>query len=422
AVIAAAAAILGSLAAVTRAVRLPPAEAMRPEPPRSYHAGLLERAGVIRWLGKSGRVIVRNIARRPVRAALSVLGIGAAVATVVLGRFTFDAVNHLMAVHFDTAQREDALVTFAEASPPTAIAGFAHLPGVLRAEGFRAIPVRLRAGYLQKRTTLLGVPADSEMRQLVDAARQPIGMPPAGLVLTRKLATLLGVQPGDVIDVEQLDGRRLGFQETVVRLSDEPLGISAYMDSGALARRLGETDAVSGALLQVDHAQQQAVYDALKRMPAVAGVAVRSAMLQTISDTMNRSFILMTFVLTGFAMVLVVGVVYNSARIALSERGHELASLRVLGFNRPEVALLLLGEQALLTLAAIPLGLGLGVLVCRMLVPLFDRELFRLPFVLTSATFGFATLVTLAAAALSAALVGGRIAHLDLVGVLKSRE
>ena len=207
-----------------------------------------------------------------------------------------------------------------------------------------------------------------------------------------------------------------------MRLSDEPLGISAYMESGALARRLGEDAAVSGALLRVDHAHEQAVYDALKRMPAVAGVAVRSAMLSTISDTMERSFILMTFVLTGFAMVLVIGVVYNSARIALSERGHELASLRVLGFSRPEVALLLLGEQALLTLAAIPVGLVLGVLVCWLLVPLFDRELFRLPFVLTSSTFGFATLITLAAAVLSAGLVAGRIAHLDLVGVLKSRE
>jgi putative ABC transport system permease protein len=417
-----AAALLGSMLAVWRAVRLPPAEAMRPEPPRSYRAGLLEASGLTRWLGAGGRVIARNIARRPWRALLSIIGIAAAVGTVVLGRFSFDAVNHLVAVHFDSAQRDDVTVLLQQAGGVAALHELARLPGVMRAEPFRAVPVRLRFDHHAKRTALLGVAPDADLRQLVDAQRRRIDVPPDGLVLTRKLAQLLGARPGDTIAVEQLDGKRLQFAEPLVRLSEEPLGISGYMDARALGRALGEDGDISGAQLQIDHAREGELYATLKRMPAVGGVAIRTTMLATIRDSMNRSFILMTVVLTGFAAVLVVGVVYNSARIALSERGNELASLRVLGYSTFEVTLLLLGEQAVLVLAAVPLGFGLGAAVCRLLVPVFDRELFRLPFVLSAGTFGFAALVTLGAALLSAYLVVHRIARLDLVATIKSRE
>lgn len=420
--IAIAAAILGSLAAVWRAARLPPAEAMRPEPPKSFHAGALEASGAARWLGASGRVIARNIARRPLRAVLSIFGIAAAVATVVLGRFVFDAVNHLVAVHFDSTQRDDVTVILSEVSGAGTVHELSRLPGVLRAEAFRVVPVRFRFGHRQKRTALLGVSAGTELKQLVDSQRRRIDVPPEGLVMTRKLAQILGVEPGDTVMVEQLDGRRLRFSEPVVKLSNEPLGISGYMDSQALGRALGEEGQVSGALLKIDRSKEAELYATLKRMPAVGAVAIRSAMIQTIRDVMNRSFLLMTVVMTGFAAVLVSGVVYNSARIALSERGNELASLRVLGFSKGEVTRLLLGEQAILTLASIPVGLVLGAAACRLLVPVFDREMFRLPFVLTSGTFAFAALVTIAGAILSAALVARRIGRLDLVAVLKSRE
>ena len=420
--IAVAAAILGSLVAVWRAIRLPPAEAMRPEPPKNFRAGALEASGAARWLGPSGRLIARNIARRPWRAILATAGMAAAVATVFLGRFMFDAVNQLMAVHFDSAQRDDVTIMLGEVGAARALHEFERLPGVLRAEVFRLVPARLRFGHREKKTTLFGMTAGADLRQLVDSERRRIDIPPDGLVLTRKLAQILGVEPGDRVAVEQLDGRRLRFTRPVVKLSDEPLGMSGYMDSRALGQALHEDGDVSGALLEIDRSKEAELYAMLKRMPAVSGVLIRSAMLATVRDVMNRSFILMTFVMTAFAAVLVAGVVYNSARIALSERGKELASLRVLGFGRAEVTRLLLGEQAVLVLAAIPLGLLLGIVACRLLVPVFDRELFRLPFVLTAETFAFAALVTLAGAVLSGYLVARRIARLDLVAVLKSRE
>ncbi len=422
AAVALAAALIGALSAAWRAMRLPPAVAMRPEPPRSFHAGVLESLPLTRRLDPVSRSIVRNLARRPWRAALSVAGIALAVATVVVGRFMFDAVNHLMAMHFDAAERQDVTVVFQDIRSPRAVASLRALPGVLHLEPFRIMPVRVRAGPRSKTVSLVAVPSSGRLFRIVDAHGRRIDLPPDGIVLTRKLAQILDVHPGDRLAVEQLDGRRRRFSARLVRLSDEPLGISAYMDSAALATVLAEDAPISGARLQIDPRLAPRLYAQLERTPAVAGVSIRSATVATIRQIMNRSFIIMTGIMTGFGIVLVIGVVYNSARIALSERGTELASLRILGFTRTEVARLLLGEQSVIVLAAIPAGCALGALIGRVLVPAFDRELFRLPFILTRATLAFAALITLAAAVLAASLVAARIARLDLVAVLKSRE
>lgn len=419
---AAGAALLGALGAASRTASLSPADAMRPESPRDFRPSLLDSLGVTGWLSPVGKSILRNLARRPWRAALSTLGIAMAVATVIVGRFIFDAVDHLMAIHFDAAERQDITVIFQDPRSRRSLASLRAMPGVLTAEPFRILPVKLRVGARSKTVTLISVAPTTQLFQLVDANGSRIDLPPKGIVLTGKLARILAAHPGDTIEVEQLDGHRRDFRARMVRVSDEPLGITAYMDGSALAAVLGEDAAVSGARLRIDTAYAPELYATLKRTPAVAGVTIRSATVQSIRQIMNRSFIIMTWVMTGFGVVLVVGVVYNSARIALSERGAELASLRILGFTRSEVTQLLLGEQGLIVLAAIPLGGALGALLCRMLVPVFDRELFRLPFVFTRSTVAFAALITLGAALVSAVLVTVRIAGLDLIAVLKSRE
>lgn len=420
--LAATCAAVGSLAAAWRSARLPPAEAMRPEPPRDFRAGALGALASSRWLGTSARLVLRNIARWPWRALLSILGIAVAVATVLVGRFLFDAVDRLMDIHFGSAQREDMTVVFRRISGAAALQDLGHLPGVLRVEGFRSVPVAIGSGHRLKRTAILGISPGSDLKQLIDASRKPIAIPPQGLVLTRKLAKIIGAAPGDRVSVEQLDGRRVAFQPLVAGLSDEPLGMSAYMDASALSRLLGEDGAVSGALLEVDRAHEAALYDALKRLPAIGSVSTRSAMLQAARDVLDRSFIVMTFVMTLFAAVLACGVIYNSARIALSERGTELASLRILGFSGAEVTGLLLGEQAFLTALAVPAGLLLGALGCRLLVPAFDREMFRIPYALGPGALAFAALVTVGGAVASGCLVARRIGRLDLVAVLKARE
>jgi putative ABC transport system permease protein len=412
----------GALLAVYRALALPPAEAMRPEPPARFHAGWLEHLAIQRLRGVPSRMIARNLARRPLRAGLSVLGLALAVSILVVGRYFVDAVQELADVQFRIVQREDLTVMFHEPLPSRARYELSSLHGVLRSEPFRVVPARLRFEHRTRRVPLLGLEPGTELHQMVgsDLRRRPI--PPEGVVLTGWLAQILDVRPGDALTVEVLEAKRPIRQVRVVDVVDERIGLNAYMDDRALARLMGERGSVSGAYLRVDSQAAPVLYDELKRMPAVAGVSSRLASLASFEQTLARSLGISTFVLVVFACTIACAVVYNAARITLSERGRELASLRVLGFSRGEVTRMLLGEQALLTLLAAPIGLVLGTEICVLVSSAYQWELFRLPGSVRPRTYAFALLVVTLAAFSSGWLVKRRLDRLDLVEVLKARE
>ena len=416
------AALLGALGAVRRALALPPAEAMRPEPPERFRAGVLERSGLRRWLSSPARMIVRNILRRPTRAALSVLGMACAVGILIVGRYFVDAVRYLADVQFRIVQRDDVTVVFHDPLPARARYDLQHLPGVLGVEPFRAVPVRLRFAHRTRRVALMGLDPRSELHRMIGKDLQPLEVPPDGVLLTTKLAEILGVVRGDTLTVEVLEGERPVRLVPVAGVVDELIGLSAYMARASLSRLLREGGAVSGAFLAVDAAAAPDLYADLKRMPAVSAAAIREVALASFEATLARSLGIFTTVLVVFACVIAVAMVYNAARIALSERGRELASLRVLGFTRAEVAVLLFGEQAILTLLAIPLGYLLGYQACALMAAAYQWELFRLPLVVQSDTYAFALLVVVLAAAGSGIVVRRRLDRLDLVEVLKTRE
>jgi putative ABC transport system permease protein len=420
--VSAAAALLGAAGAVRRAWAVPAAEAMRPEPPAAFRAGLLERVGLQRRLPLTARMIARNLARRPLRAGLSALGLACAAAILVLGRYFVDAIEYLAMVQFRLVQRDQVTLVAHEALPAFARHEIDRLPGVLRAEAFRIVPVRLRAGHRSRRTGLMGLESSGGMRRLLDRDLEEVALPPEGIVLTAKLAEVLEVSPGDTVTVEVLEGKRPIRDVRVSGTVDELVGLSAYMHRDALHRLLQEGTSVSGALLAVDANAAPALYATLKRLPAVGGVMQREVALRSFEETLGRSMGVFTTVLVGFACVIAVAIVYNAARVALSERGRELASLRVLGFTRGEVAVMLLGEQAFLLLLGVPAGLLLGYAGCAALAAAYQWELFRLPLVLSRATYAFTLAVLLLAAVATGLLVRRRLNRLDLVEVLKTRE
>ncbi len=415
------AAILGALDAVRRAVALAPAEAMRPETPTRFRPGLAERLGLARRLPPAARSVLRQLERRPAKALLSVLGLALAVAIVLVGLYMFDAIEVIKDLQFQLVQREDATVLFR-----TAISGapreLMHLPGVLAVEPFRAIAVRLRHGPREKRTALFGLPAKGELRRIVDRHRRAFRPPPDGLVVTTELARLMDVRPGDRLTVEVLEGRRPVREMVVAGVVDELVGTAAYLELGAARRLMGEGELSSGAYLTVDPRAESALYARLKRLPGVTGVGARRAALASFEKTLAESFRISISSLLGFACVIAFGMVYNGARISLSERGRELASLRVLGFSRREVAAMLLGEQAALTLFAIPLGFALGIGLCALIVWRFRTELFRMPLVISASSLAGSAGVVIAAALISAFAVRRRLDRIDLISVLKTRE
>lgn len=415
------AALFGALDAVRRAVALPPAEAMRPEAPARFRPGLAERLGLARRLSPAAKSVLRHLERRPGKALLSALGLAFAVAIVLVGFYMFDAVEVMRDLQFQLVQREDATVAFRTATGG-ATRELLRLPGVLAVEPYRVLAVRLRHGAREQQTALLGLPAGGKLRRIVDRHRREFRPPPEGLLITTELALRLDAAPGDRVTVEVLEGRRPVREMLVAGRVDELIGTAAYVDLGTARQLMGEGELASGAYLTVDPRAERALFARLKRLPRVVGVGARRAALESFDRTLAESFRISIGSLLGFACVIAFGMVYNGARISLSERGRELASLRVLGFSRREVAAILLGEQAALTLLAIPLGFALGLSLCGLIVWRFRTELFRLPFVLSGPTLVGSAAVVVAAALLSALAVRRRLDRLDLIAVLKTRE
>ena len=416
------AAVLGALAAVRRAVSLPPAEAMRPEAPARFSETWVERAGLRRLLSQPARIIVRTLQRHPGRAALSTVGIALAGSMLVLGNFSLDAVDVMMDVQFNVAQRYDLMASTVEPVSPGALDELRRLPGVMDAEPFRAVPARLRVGHRSRHAAILGVPAEARLNRVIDASLRALTPPPQGLVLSAKLAETLGVRRGDAVTVEVLEGRRPVRQVPVADLVDEYMGMNAYMELDALRQLMQEGGTLSGAYLLVDRGQVETLYRRLKETPRVGGVLLKRAAVESFQETFQSLVAQMQAIYVVFAAVIAFGVVYNTARISLSERSRELATLRVIGFTRAEVSYILLGELALVTLVAVPAGLALGHVFAGLLVAAMNSEMFRIPLIIAPRTYAFAAVVIIVATAVSAMVVRHRLDHLDLVEVLKTRE
>jgi putative ABC transport system permease protein len=413
---------LGALNAVGRAVSLPPAEAMRPEPPARYRQSWLERAGLARWLSAPVRMILRNLGRHPVRTATSVVGIAASIAMLILGTFFIDSIDVLMDTQFFSIQRQDATVTFVLPASARALHEMRRLPGVLHVEPMRAVPARLRSAQRSRIVSIQGLVAQPELNRVVDVHGGVLTLPPDGLVLSLKLADVLGARMGDLLMVDVLDGRRPERQVRVTGIVEEYMGTAAYMEIGALQRVAGEGDALSGAFLRVDSGSVDALYRRLKDTPMVAGVSLKRSAIESFQTTLADTFYVMIFFNLLFSSVIAGGVVYNAARVSLSERSRELASLRVLGFTRGEISFILLGELASVTLMAIPVGMAAGYACAAILVTAFNTELYRFPLVVSTRTFAYAACSVLVAATLSGLAVRRQLDHLDLVAVLKTRE
>jgi putative ABC transport system permease protein len=416
------AACLGALRAVQKAVALPPAEAMRPEPPARYHTGLLERTGLQRWFPLAVRIIARNLERNPLKAGLTMLGIALATSLLIVGFYFYDAIDQIIDVQFRAVYREDANVVFNEPRPARARYDLLSLPGVLRVEPYRAVPVRLRFAHRRKRTALLGLEPNSELQRIVAGNYQVFQVPPEGLVLSASLAETLGVATGDRVMLEVLEGQRQTRELSVVAIVAELLGQNAYLNVNALNQFLHESGTISGARLMIDQQQAAQLYATLKRTPVVSTVVIPEALLKNFNETIARTMGFSTATIVLFAGVIAFGMIYNGARIALSERGRELASLRVLGFSHNEISVMLLGEQGLLTLLAIPLGYAIGLLLCWLITQSLHTDLMRLPLVFSARTFALAFLIVSSAACLSSLLIRARLRRLDLVAVLKTRE
>lgn len=415
-----AAALAGALLSALRVARMAPADAMRPPAPARYRRSILDR--LTRVAGISGRMVARELQRRPLRFSLSVTGVAFAIALVVLGRFTNDAFEALARVQFEEAMREDLAVSFRDPVSERSALELGRIEGVRRAEAMLVLPVRFRAGARFRDAVLHGYEDDGELRRVVDTAGGVHAPPADGILLTSKLAEVLGLHVGDQVRVDVHAGAWPRTSMRVAGLVDEPMGLAGHARAEVLWRALREPPSVNVALLRIDPRLEGRVHHRLREMPAVSSVMSRSDTLAQFRRQSADWMAVMSLVLTLLATIVTIAVIYNGARVALSVRRRDFASLRVLGFTRAEISGVLLSEIGLQTALAIPLGLYLGKWLCGVMMSFFDPEQYRLPMEITPASFAFAAAVTIVAALLSGLLVRRRVDHLDLIGVLKTRD
>ena len=417
------AAALGVLSSVLRVARMPPAEAMRPPAPARYRATPLERMGLFKLFGPATRMILREVQRRPIRVVLSSLGIAAAIGIVVVGQFMNDSIRTLMDVQIHRAMREDLRVVLTGPRPDRTVRELDAIPGVLGAEGMRSVAVRFQHGHRTRDAVVHGYRDDLTLRQLVqrDGSIAPLPRGP-GILLTTKLAEVLAVRVGDTITLHALEGDRPTRDVVVNGLVDEAFGLQGHMDAAALSTTLRESRVVNTVLLEVDPAARRSVTETLKQQPWVLSVSSPRDFREQFEEQSGAMMRVYTAIITLFAVVIAVGVIYNNTRVALSQRSRDLASLRVLGYTQAEIAAILFGEQAVQLVLALPIGALLGNAMVQGIVSTTDPETYRLPVVISAQTYAFSFVVAVAAAVISMLLVRQRLARLDLIEVLKTRD
>lgn len=414
-------AVLGTLSAVLATVRLPPAEAMRPPAPDRYRRTLLERLGV-QHMAPALRMVIRNMERRPLRTASSITGIAAAVAITIMGNFFRDAIDVIVHTQFELGLRGDVTVWAVEPVDDAARLELMRLPGVRQVESTRFVPVTLVHGHRHERGLIRGYAARPALYRVVDLDGAVIPLAGDGVVLSDRLADKLGLRVGDTVQAELLTGEPRTLALRVDATVREMMGLNAYMERGALNRALGDSDVSTGWVLGVEPGREAALLEASKALPRAAGAFSKATMLRNMQEISARNVRITSTVLTLFAAMISIGVVYNNARIALAERGWELASLRVLGFTRAEVSALLLGELALAIALALPLGMALGWALVHGVNELLRSDQFLFPATIRPRTYAWAALCVVVAGVASALVVRRRIDRLDLVAVLKTRE
>lgn len=420
--VSAVAAVAGALRAVLEALALAPAVAMQPPAPPRYKRLLPDRYALKRALSQLDTMAFRHMLRWPVRAAMTLLGISLATALLVTALLSFDSIEFMIDVAFNRTDRQHASLNFTEAKGPAIIESVGRMPGVMRVEAYRTAQVRLQNGPRSRRISIIGKPDSRDLSRVLDDRFEPVELPETGLAISERVAEILALKRGDLVWVEVLVGKRRTALVPVTDIIKSYFGLMVFMRAAALDELLDEGPRIGGVHVAYDKLREPALFEAIKSTPAVGSIALQPVALARFRETLAQNINYMVTVYVTLAVIIAFGIVYNNARIQLSERARELASLRVLGFTRAEVSRVLLTELAILTIFAQPLGWLLGYGFGWLLIQSFSSDLYRAPFIIETSTYGWSSLVVLAAASASALIVRRRADRLDLVAVLKTRD
>lgn len=413
---------LGGLLVLRRVFALAPAAAMRPPAPADYSRAGKFGSGLSRFLDQPSRMVLRRLARQPGRMIGAVIGIGTGMSLTVAMLGIFSGFERTIDLAFNVVDRSDATVSFIYPMSQDVVFAIRRIEGVIEAEPMRSVPAIFRNGLNSHQGAITGLIAEPRLSRAIDDTMAAVRMREDGIILTSAVARKLGLNAGETVRVEVREGRQPVLTLPVAAIAESLMGAPTYMEIGALNRALGEPGRVSAVALRIDPALRQEIYRRLRDMPAVAGVSLKSDAEAAFQKQMDQGAGAMRFVMGAVAFVITFGIIYNAARIAFAERARDLASLRVIGFTRAETAFVLLGELAVVVLAALPVGALLGRAMSELIATGFSTDLYQVSAKVGPEAYGLATLFVVGAAMVSGWVVKRDLDRADLVLALKTKE
>jgi putative ABC transport system permease protein len=418
-------AVLGSLQGSRSVLRLRPAEAMRPEPPRRGGRVLLERIGLLwRQLSSGWRMALRSLFRHRLRLAAGLFAASMGSALLVCGFMMNAAGDFLIDFQFHRISRSDIDLAFKEVRGEAALLELRQLPNVDLAEPRLDVTCTFEYGPYRRKAAISGLLPDAQLTVPRDRHGRPIRVPEIGVVLTRRLAQILHADTGDELTVIPVQGERRPLTVPVVHIADSYMGLAAYADIRYLSRLRDEEFAMSGAQLTIDYrpAQRNEFYREIKQLPAIESVTRRRDMIENVTETLIQNQRVMIFNLILFAGVVFFGSVLNASLVSLAERQREVATLGALGYGRWEIGLIFLRESLVTNLAGTAIGLPIGYSLTVLIAIAFSNDLIRLP-VVANPGIWITTLVVSVVFALAAhGFVQWQIHKMDYLEGLKVKE
>ena len=418
-------AAVGSLRGCRIVLRLRPAEAMRPAPPRQGGRVLLERAEWLwRRLSSGWRMVLRGVMRNRRRTAAGMFAAALGASVLVNAFMTSQAIQYLVDFQFRWLLRSDLDLTFKDERGREALLEAARLPGVDRAEPLLYVQCTFANGLHQKRGTICGIAPDARLTVPRDLQARRVRVPSAGLAMSRKLAEVLHLRRGDQVTVRPTKGLRQEHRVPIVEIADSFLGLVVYADIHYLSRLVGEELATTGVQLALDGDPSHVakLYRELKQMPALEAVTARKDMIVNLDNSLLRNIRVIVGILVGFAGTVFFGSILNASLVSLAERQGEIATLRVLGYGPWEIGSLLLRESLIVTMSGTVFGLPVGYLLTRWTTSVYNTEVLRIPVVVSGGTWAAALGVALLFALLTHLVVQRIIHRMDWLEALKVKE
>ena len=423
ALLALAATSAGALRSAVKAASLAPAVAMSPPAPPNFRRSIFDRVAAFLKLSQPSRMILRSLSRWPLRAATTLVGVALAVSTLVASSFFPDAMDDIIDKGFYQSNRQDVLLLFDPDMPQSALSEVQALPGVLQAEPQQYHAAVLRHEHFEKRVSISTVGGPTDLARVVDDVGRAVTPDGTGFLISDRLAAALNVGVGDTITTSFESGLRETFEIPVSGVITQYFGLGAYISHDHLNALFRRSPRMSTANVTLANPFDPTDFDRrVTDLPGVMGTIDMTQNRVSFVETISQNILVVTMIYAVLGSIITVGVCYNAARIQLSERARELASLRILGFSKFDVGKVLVGEVMILVVLAQPLGWWFGTEVARWMTEGFSSDLYAIPLVLEPATYARSSLIVLTAAVISTLIVARRLGRLDLISVMKTRE